>query len=85
MDLATNEIHRVTDTPQSESWPALSGDRLLWTVRQYCDVLTVQMGATPEPPQTGAYVFNVTTGAVAWLTDYVEPQAITDGEAVLVV
>ena len=85
MDLKTEAIHRATDTPQPETAAALSGDRLQWTVRQDCDVLSGPVGATPEPPMTGVYVFNLGTGAVARLTDYVEPRALVAGGAVLVV
>jgi hypothetical protein len=85
MDLASGAMQRVTDTPQSESGVVLDGDRLLWKVSQACDVLVGPVGATPEPQQTGVYVFDLAGGGVQRLTDYVEPRAWISGSAVLVV
>ncbi len=76
-DLDTGQIRRVTQTPQSEEVPIVAGDRLLWTVRHPCDVGTIQ--------HTGVYVLDLNTGQVVALTSYVEPSALLDASAALIV
>jgi hypothetical protein len=65
--------------------PALAGDRLLWAVRKDCDVVEIQVGGTPTPANTGVYVLNLGTGQTRQLTDYVEPVALLDAGAALMV
>ncbi len=85
LDLDTDQFRQLTQTPQTEGVPLLAGDRLLWTVRTACDVVTIQVGETPTPLHTGVYAFDLNTDQVTTLTEYVEPAALFNGNAALIV
>lgn len=85
LDLKTGITRRVTTTPQFESAPALSGDRVLWSVRHACDVVTIQQDGTATPLYTGVYVLDLGTGQTRQLSDYIEPVALLDTGTALIV
>lgn len=85
LDLATGQTRRVTQTPQSEEIPLLAGERLLWLVRHPCDVVTIQQDGTATPLYTGVYVLELESERVRQLTGYVEPVALLDAGAAVIV
>lgn len=84
LELDSGEIRRLTESPFSENDARLSEDRLLWTVKQDCDV--VEMGADGQEiiKPTGVYLLDFKTDQVQKLTSYKEPFAWIDQNTVMI-
>ena len=79
LDLDTGEQREIAQVPRSHSNPVVSDGYVIWRVRWACDVVSNLM-----PDDTGLYAYNIDTGAVYQLSDYVEPRALIDDGAVVI-
>ena len=80
-DLDTGLDETLASTPRIGIYPpSVSASHVVWTVTRACDVVIVP---TPNV-NTGAFAYNLDTRTTAQLTNYVEPQALLDGNVAII-
>lgn len=79
LDLDTGKQREIAQVPLSHSSPAVSDGYVIWAVRWACDVVSNLM-----PEDTGLYAYELDTGYVYQLSDYVEPRALIDDSLVVI-
>ena len=81
LDIDTGERRPLASPSLSGvDWPLISGDYVVWTVGQACDVIEVP----PSGVSTGAFAHDLRTGEVKQLSNYVEPSISLDGTVVVI-
>jgi len=84
LDLTSGDIQQLTETSVAEGMPQLAGTRLAWRVAQDCDVIHIDESGEEITSETGIYLMDLATGAVALLTDYEEPRAWLSQDMILI-
>ena len=79
IDLDTGERREIAQVPLSHSSPAVLDGYVIWAVRWACDIVSNLM-----PENTGLYAYELDTGYVYRLSDYVEPRAFVDDRVVVI-
>ncbi len=79
LDLDTGEKREIAQVPLSHSSPAVSDGYVIWALRWACDIISNLM-----PENTGLYAYEIDTGYVYQLSDYVEPRALVDNGVVVI-
>ena len=80
LELGTGQKRAIAPGSRTGTMPLVSGDFVVWTVREACDVAT----STPSEVQTGAFALNLKTNEVRQLSNYVEPGALLHEDVALV-
>ena len=79
LDLDTGEQREIAQVPLSHSSPDVLDGYVIWAVRWACDIVSNLM-----PENTGLYAYELDTGYVYQLSDYVEPRALVDDSVVVI-
>ena len=72
LDLGDRHKRTVAKVDRAYVGPLVSGNFMVWTVREDCD----SPGGLPENVPTGAFALNLKTDEVRQISNYVEPQAL---------
>ena len=80
-DLDKGRKHKIATTHLGNvDRPLVSENYVIWTVGVDCDVFT----SPPQPVQTGVFAYDLRTGEVRQLSNYVEPSITVDGDVVFI-
>ena len=80
-DLDKGRKHKIATTHLGNvDRPLVSENYVIWTVGVACDVFT----SPPQPVQTGVFAYDLRTGEVRQLSNYVEPSITVDGDVVFI-
>ena len=80
LDLGAGHKRTVAQTRRTWARPLVSGDSVVWTVTEACDVVT----NLPDDVPTGAFAYNLKTNEVRQISNYVEPHALLHKDVVLI-
>ena len=78
-DLDTGETRTLASPGHLTGGPLVSGNYVVWTVGWDCDV-----EPWPTDVQYGAFAYDLRTGEVIQLSDYIEPSIAIDGDVALI-
>ncbi len=84
LDLQTDQIQQMTTTPASETSPVLTGNHLLWTIREACDVVLLDADGKEILAPTGVYLLDLKSSLVVRLSDAKEPVAYFDSSLAII-
>ena len=80
LDLGTGHKRTVAQAGRTWARPLVSGDFVVWSVREDCDA----PGNLPDDVPTGAFAYNLRTNEVRQISSYVEPYSLFHEDVALI-
>ena len=82
LNIGTGQRCTLGQAGRTDARPIVSGDFVVWTVREACDVIVIW--DPPREVQTGVFAYNLKTDEVRQLSNYVETVAWLHDDVVLI-